>query len=146
MGKAADTVITANTHFGESIWPSHEKISSSEDEETDRHLVDAGHTWKSKLPLFKVIVHWPSIFSGAYTVYNVTSLFNAPHSNSSSPPPSPTRITVQRRFSQSVILPTALSHRLVVVALVPGKQYARRFNDDFVEARRGDLERQASNL
>ncbi|KAF9072242.1 hypothetical protein BDP27DRAFT_1418158 [Rhodocollybia butyracea] len=169
-GKAADTVITATTHFGESVWPSHEKISSSEDEESidpelveaeehasgintssaDRHFVDAGHAWKSKLPSFKVIVHSPSkrtsILSGAYTVYNVTSLFNAPHPDSSSPPSSPTRITVQRRFSHFVIFHTALSRRLVVVALVPGKQYARRFNDDFVEARRGDLERQASNL
>ncbi|KAF9072231.1 hypothetical protein BDP27DRAFT_1320612 [Rhodocollybia butyracea] len=148
-GKAADTVITATTHFGESVWPSHEKISSSEDEESiDPELVEAEeHASGINTSSADLIVHSPSkrtsILSGAYTVYNVTSLFNAPHSDSSSPPPSPTRITVQRRFSHFVILHTALSRRLPGIALppLPEKQYAGRFSDDFVEARRGDLER-----
>lgn len=174
-GKAADTTITATTNFGEGVWPSHEKLSSiaSEDDEdvdpelaeaderasrlngthlaeADRHFVDAGHAWKSKLPPFKVLVHSPSkrtsILSGAYTVYNVTSLFQVPSNpdaDPDEPPPSPTRITVQRRFSHFVILHTALSRRLPGIALppLPEKQYAGRFSDDFVEARRGDLER-----
>ncbi|KIJ61647.1 hypothetical protein HYDPIDRAFT_31245, partial [Hydnomerulius pinastri MD-312] len=57
--------------------------------------------------------------------------------------PSPTSITVQRRFSHFVVLHTALLRRLPGVALppLPEKQYAGRFNADFVEARRGDLER-----
>ncbi|KAF5388740.1 hypothetical protein D9757_004790 [Collybiopsis confluens] len=169
-GKAADTTVTTTTNFGDGIWPSHEKLSSvisEEDEdmdpelaeaeesahlngsrlsEADRHFVDAGHAWKSKLPPFKVLVHSPSkrtsILSGAYTVYNVTSLFDAAEINDE-PPPSPTRITVQRRFSQFVILHTALCRRLPGIALppLPEKQYSGRFSDDFVEARRGDLER-----
>ncbi|KIK60406.1 hypothetical protein GYMLUDRAFT_606826 [Collybiopsis luxurians FD-317 M1] len=173
-GKAADTTITTTTHFGDGIWPSHEKLSSvisEEDEddvdselaeaeenaringsrlpEADRHFIDAGHAWKSKLPPFKVLVHSPSkrtsILSGSYTVYNVTSLFNATtvEPNRDEPPSSPTRITVQRRFSQFVILHTALARRLPGIALppLPEKQYAGRFSDEFVEARRGDLER-----
>ncbi|KAF8649596.1 hypothetical protein AX16_005687 [Volvariella volvacea WC 439] len=55
----------------------------------------------------------------------------------------PIAITVQRRFSHFVILHTALAKRLPGIALppLPEKQYAGRFSDDFVEARRGDLER-----
>lgn len=52
-------------------------------------------------------------------------------------------VTVQRRFSHFVFLHTALSRTLPGIALppLPDKQYAGRFNDDFIEARRGDLER-----
>ncbi|KAJ3766532.1 hypothetical protein FB446DRAFT_849637 [Lentinula raphanica] len=160
-GKAADITINTSTHT---------KLSSvsSEDgeeddggklgprlQEADRHFIDSAHTWKSKVPPFKILVHSPSkrtsILSGAYTVYNVTSMFEvSPDSEDdtrpeidSSSPSSPTRITVQRRFSQFVILHTALTQKLPGIALppLPEKQYAGRFSDDFVEARRGDLER-----
>ncbi|KAG8987328.1 hypothetical protein FRB94_013426 [Tulasnella sp. JGI-2019a] len=52
-------------------------------------------------------------------------------------------VTVFRRFSHFVFLHTALSRHLPGIALppLPDKQYSGRFNDDFVEARRGDLER-----
>lgn len=155
---------------------SHEKTSSEasvggdEDEsrlsrlgpgEADRHFVDAGPAWKSKLPPFRILVHSPSkrssTLSGAYTVYSVTSLFNPSSESESDPasesaadedtefitPTSPARITVHRRFSHFVVLHTALSRRLPGVALppLPEKQYAGRFSTDFVEARRGDLER-----
>ncbi|THU93534.1 hypothetical protein K435DRAFT_725354 [Dendrothele bispora CBS 962.96] len=120
--------------------------------ESDKHFVDAGHAWKSKLPPFRVLVHSPSkrtsVLTGAYTVYNVTSLFEAPvppdyDPETSGPPPSPTRLTVQRRYSHFVLMHTALTRRLPGIALppLPEKQYAGRFNQDFVEARRGDLER-----
>ncbi|KAG8893567.1 hypothetical protein FRB99_001873 [Tulasnella sp. 403] len=57
-------------------------------------------------------------------------------------------VTVQRRFSHFVFLHTALTRRLPGVALppLPDKQYAGRFNDDFIEARRGDLERWLSRV
>jgi sorting nexin-9/18/33 len=66
-------------------------------------------------------------------MYSVTSMFS---------PPS-THITVHRRFSQFAFLHAALSRRLPGIAIppLPEKQYTGRFNDDFVEARRGDLER-----
>jgi sorting nexin-9/18/33 len=128
--------------------------------EADRHFVDAGPAWKEKLPPFRVIVHSPSkrtsALSGSYTVYNVTSLFHSPSpeenengdgdSNTepdySTPSVAPT-ITVHRRFSHFVILHRALTRRLPGIALppLPEKQYAGRFSEDFVEARRGDLER-----
>ncbi|KAH9478454.1 Sorting nexin-33 [Psilocybe cubensis] len=59
-----------------------------------------------------------------------------------------TRITVQRRFSHFVMLHTALSRRLpgIVLPPLPEKQYAGRFSHDFVEARRGDLERYLSKI
>ncbi|KAJ7359160.1 hypothetical protein DFH08DRAFT_921629 [Mycena albidolilacea] len=137
--------------------------------EADRHFVDGGLAWKAKLPPFRVLVHSPSkrtsTLSGAFTIYAVTSLFRAPSSptSPSSSAPSPytsnsvsvydsegdgdgagaTRITVHRRFSHFVILHTALTRRLPGIALppLPEKQYAGRFSEDFVEARRGDLER-----
>ena len=134
--------------------------------EADFHYVDAGPSWRAKTPPFKVLVHSPSkrssVLSGAYTIYNVTSIFS-----SISPtdwvevadpddrhPPSPTssssttRITVIRRFSHFVMLHTALSRRLPGIALppLPEKQYAGRFSDDFVEARRGDLERYLNKI
>ncbi|KAH9940322.1 PX-domain-containing protein [Amylocystis lapponica] len=84
-----------------------------------------------------------SSLSGAYTVYNVTSVFDEQGSSELARPSSPIRITVHRRFSHFVVLHTALTRRLPGIALppLPEKQYAGRFNDDFVEARRGDLER-----
>ncbi|KAJ4473843.1 hypothetical protein J3R30DRAFT_3707813 [Lentinula aciculospora] len=165
-GKAADTTVIASAHerLGSILSEDDEEEQEELDLEkvrprlleTDRHFVDSGHTWKSKVPPFKVLVHSPSkrtsILSGAYTVYNVTSMFELspdyevhPDTDSSQLPlpQSPTRITVQRRFSQFVILHTALTRRLPGIALppLPEKQYAGRFSDDFVEARRGDLER-----
>ncbi|KAG7094035.1 hypothetical protein E1B28_007656 [Marasmius oreades] len=122
--------------------------------EADKHFVDAGHAWKSKLPPFRVLVHSPSkrtsVLSGSYTIYNVTSLFNhsSPSDSETDPPSSPTRITVQRRYSHFVVLHTALTRRLPGIALppLPEKQYAGRFSEDFVEARRGDLERYISKV
>ncbi|CCM00641.1 uncharacterized protein FIBRA_02678 [Fibroporia radiculosa] len=130
--------------------------------ETERHFVDVGPTWKSKLPAFRVLVHSPSkrssSLTGQYTVYTLTSIFEPQpaHDRAGSEPESdsetesdtdkdsrPASITVQRRFSHFVVLHTALSRRLPGIALppLPEKQYAGRFNDEFVEARRGDLER-----
>ncbi|KAI0761285.1 PX-domain-containing protein [Trametes elegans] len=124
--------------------------------EAEKHFIEAGPSWKTKVPPFRVLVHSPSrrtsSISGAYTMYTITSAFEAlSHSRSSSDPdaedddepPSPMRITVHRRFSHFVALHTALSRQLPGIALppLPEKQYAGRFSDDFVEARRGDLER-----
>ena len=134
--------------------------------EADFHYVDAGPSWRAKTPPFNVLVHSPSkrssVLSGAYTIYNVTSIFSSVSSTDwvevADPddrhPPSPTsssstsRITVIRRFSHFVMLHTALSRRLPGIALppLPEKQYAGRFSDDFVEARRGDLERYLNKI
>ncbi|KIM46899.1 hypothetical protein M413DRAFT_440467 [Hebeloma cylindrosporum] len=141
--------------------------------EADKHLVDAGPAgprWHAKTPAFSVLVHSPSKrtsgITGAYTMYNVTSLFPAPLNHAvadwvqvddpddlhpSSPNPNGEtglRITVQRRFSQFVMLHTVLSRRLpgIVLPPLPEKQYAGRFSEDFVEARRGDLERYLNKI
>jgi sorting nexin-9/18/33 len=163
-GSAADVIITSS---------SHEKAASDASEfaeedasrgrnpgmsEADRHFVDIGPSWKSKLPGFRVMIHSPSKrtskLSGAYIVYAVTSLFHLhsltdpsddveTNTDENTPVPSSTRVTVYRRFSHFVILHTALTRRLPGIALppLPEKQYAGRFSDEFVEARRGDLER-----
>jgi sorting nexin-9/18/33 len=135
------------------------KPTTSKLSEVDKHFVDSSHNWKAKVPPFRVMVHSPSkrtsVLSGAYTMYSVTSLFQLPPDTdtpdglpSSSDtvedePPSPTAITVYRRYSHFVVLHTALTRRLPGIALppLPEKQYTGRFSDDFVEARRGDLER-----
>ena len=106
-----------------------------------------------------MLIHSPSkrtsSLSGAYTIYSVTSIFQPASASPSRSvpgsdvehesilPQSPTSITVYRRFSHFVVLHAALSRRLPGIALppLPEKQYAGRFSDDFVEARRGDLER-----
>ncbi|KAH0826616.1 hypothetical protein J3R83DRAFT_4980 [Lanmaoa asiatica] len=119
--------------------------------EADRHFVDEGPTWQPKVPGFRILVHSPSKrssgLSGAYTVYNVTSLVQSSEHNEPGDEvvrsASPVYITVQRRFSHFVVLHTSLLKRLPGIALppLPEKQYAGRFNAAFVEARRGDLER-----
>ena len=138
--------------------------------EADRHYVDAGPAWKAKIPPFRVIVHSPSkrssVLSGAFTVYGVTSIFDGSRRQASDDAQVPTetedvediddededpsapRMTVSRRFSHFVILHTLLSRRLPGIALppLPEKQYAGRFSDDFVEARRGDLERYINKI
>lgn len=159
------------------------RSSSLPQAEADKHYVDTGPSWKSKIPPFKILVHSPSkrssVLSGAYTVYSITSLFSP--SDPYDPPPSShhnrlhsdflprsrlstypegqeddedaepeplQRLTVYRRFSHFVILHTALTRRLPGIALppLPEKQYTGRFNDDFIEARRGDLERYINKI
>jgi sorting nexin-9/18/33 len=157
-GTAADVVVTTPTH---DKWPSEDSDITDDQPnepgrigEADQHFVDAGPSWKSKLPSFCVLVHSPSkrsSLAGAYTVFSVTSLFHLPALSEASENSeaqensgvSPTRVTVQRRFSHFVILHTALTRRLPGIALppLPEKQYAGRFSDEFVEARRSDLER-----
>ncbi|KAG1846117.1 hypothetical protein C8R48DRAFT_779611 [Suillus tomentosus] len=75
---------------------------------------DAGPAWQSKVPKFRVLVHSPlkrtSGLSGAYTMYSVTSLFSSATDESYDPYIpliSPTRITVQRRFSHFIVLHTS---------------------------------------
>lgn len=120
--------------------------------EADRHFVSSGPSWKEKVPPFRILVHSASkrssMFSGAFTIYSVTSFFHSPpgegdEGDDVDPEDPIASVTVQRRFSHFVILHTALTRRLPGIALppLPEKQYAGRFSDDFVEARRGDLER-----
>ncbi|KAF9568707.1 hypothetical protein CPC08DRAFT_679040 [Agrocybe pediades] len=137
------------------------KLDSLGLSDPNKHLIDSGPSWHAKTPTFGILVHSPSKrtsgLSGAYTVYSVTSLFSLPptnewveipdpddpHQNAREDTTTTTRVTVQRRFSQFVMLHTALSRRLpgIVLPPLPEKQYAGRFSNDFVEARRGDLER-----
>ncbi|CAE6444750.1 unnamed protein product [Rhizoctonia solani] len=130
---------------------SHERFRSDvtvdgTEEEAGRHFVEANLSWREKTPTFNVLVHSPekhSSVTGAYTLYSVTSIFPP-----SSPSNEPTRITVHRRFSHFNFLHTALSRSLPGVALppLPAKQYAGRFQEEFVEARRGDLEKWLQRL
>ncbi|CAE6444702.1 unnamed protein product [Rhizoctonia solani] len=125
---------------------SHERFRSDvtvdgTEEEVGRHYVEANMTWREKTPAFNVLVHSPekhSSVTGAYTLYSVTSIFPT-----SSPDAEPTRITVHRRFSHFNFLHTALSRSVPGIALppLPAKQYTGRFQGEFVEARRGDLEK-----
>jgi sorting nexin-9/18/33 len=120
----------------------------------NRHFIDHGPAWKPKLPGFRVMVHSPSkrssVISGSYTIYLVTSIFLPAEAQSSLNEnlASPTRITVHRRFSHFVFLHTALTRCLPGITLppLPEKQYAGRFSQEFVEARRGDLERYLSRV
>lgn len=120
--------------------------------EAEQHFVDTGPMWKPKLPEFQILVHSPSkrtsTLAGSYTVYTVTSVFMPPdnhdHQEQGQESTQPSkRISVHRRFSHFVFLHTALARRLPGIALppLPEKQYAGRFSEQFVEARRGDLER-----
>ena len=135
-----------------------ERVRAATVKEADQHFVEAGPAWKPKLPEFKILVHSPSKRSstlGAFTIYNVTSIFTPDRANhdsmsndSEEDEVPPTTITVHRRFSHFVFLHTALTKRLPGIALppLPEKQYAGRFSDDFVEARRGDLERYMNRI
>ena len=128
--------------------------------EADKHFVDAGPSWRQKVPPFRVLVHSPSkrtsTLSGGYIVYSVTSLFHTPISEPSdaesvdsvNSSPNTERITVHRRFSPFF----CVAYRLdtpppgIVLPPLPEKNYSGRFSDDFVEARRGDLERYLARI
>ncbi|KAF8889661.1 hypothetical protein BD779DRAFT_1611017 [Infundibulicybe gibba] len=103
--------------------------------EADQHFVDAGPAWKEKLPPFRVLVHSPSkrtsVLSGAFTIYSVTSLFHAPPI----PETDEDHDGVEPEYLPLPALPG------IALPPLPEKQYAGRFSEDFVEARRGDLER-----
>jgi sorting nexin-9/18/33 len=134
--------------------------------EADMYEVDAGPSWKAKVPPFRVLVHSPSKVAGgfapAYIVYSVTSLFHSDspdehehhgHVRGGSAATVQehehlARITVPRRFSHFVALHAALLRALPGLALppLPEKQYAGRFSADFVEARRGELEHYLARL
>ena len=138
--------------------PTHHRLTSEPDgaaettlsrlavAEEDMHYVDEGPSWKIKVPPFRILVHSPmkrtSPLTGSYTVYNVTSFFRPPDREEDLETDSHC-VTVLRRFSHFVALHTALSRRLPGIALppLPEKQYAGRFSEAFIEARRGDLER-----
>ena len=170
-----DITLSASGHIPEGSTASIEqenrnKLGSHGLGEEDRHFIDMGPSWREKIPPFRILVHSPSkrtsLLSGAYTVYSVTSFFHAPvedereveersggddDQNKTLPATvdSPlARITVLRRFSHFVVLHTALTRRLPGIALppLPEKQYSGRFSNDFVEARRGDLERYINKI
>jgi sorting nexin-9/18/33 len=163
-GDAADAVLSPTTFHEkepseEPVYDDDNRLSRLGQGEADQHFVEAGPSWKAKLPAFRVLVHSPSkrtsTLSGAYTVYSVTSLFHLSSLSASettpdlnAPTQSSTQITVHRRFSHFVVLHTALTRRLPGIALppLPEKQYAGRFSNDFVEARRGDLERYINRI
>ena len=137
-----------------------EATDATHPNEADKHFVDAGPSWRQKVPPFRVLVHSPSrrtsTLSGAYIVYSVSSLFHVPTSEPSdtesadsvSSSPNTSRITVHRRFSHFSVLHTALTRRLPGIALppLPEKNYSGRLSDDYVEARRGDLERYLASI
>ncbi|KAG1823067.1 hypothetical protein EV424DRAFT_1538717 [Suillus variegatus] len=76
---------------------------------------DAGPAWQSKVPKFRVLVHSPS--NHVYI-----------------PPISPTRITVQRRFSHFIVLHTSPTRRLPGIALppLPEKQFVEANSRDIL--------------
>ncbi|KAF7344517.1 Sorting nexin lst-4 [Mycena sanguinolenta] len=124
----------------------HEKTGTDDDEE-DSEEAEEERNRLNRLGLDEDPAR-TSTLSGAFTIYAVTSLFHPPAPDGDAPLLSPTRITVHRRFSHFVILHTALTRRLPGIALppLPEKQYAGRFSEDFVEARRGDLERYIARI
>ncbi|KLO14394.1 hypothetical protein SCHPADRAFT_903340 [Schizopora paradoxa] len=159
-----------HAHIKELSEGSEESTEIGKVKKSEQHYIEYGLRWKSKVPRFSVRVHSPEKrvpptisggASAAYTAYNVTSIFDTisvssedtpfhEHCRSwSSPEEGPTpaepthEITVQRRFSHFVFLHATLSRMLPGIALppLPEKQYAGRFSDAFVEARRADLQR-----
>ncbi|KAL7413741.1 hypothetical protein BDY24DRAFT_387978 [Mrakia frigida] len=131
--------------------------------EADRHFVETGPSWRVKTPPFQLEIHSPSkrksnVGLSEYTIYYITSTFTTttailssstsldPTQNPSSSPPASTeeiKVTVERRFSNFLALQSYLRRKFPSLAIppLPEKQYSGRFSDDFIEARRGDLER-----
>lgn len=101
-------------------------------------------SWDSTL--LRKYGHWGSNASTPHTASEASSLHEA--AGPSSGEEATAEVTVHRRFSHFVFLHTALSRRLPGVALppLPEKQYAGRFSDAFVEARRGDLQRYINKI
>lgn len=104
--------------------------------------------WKTDAPSFTVHVHSPekrsSIGKADYTVFQLTTVF-APSSASSSASSDDdeSTVSVERRYSHFALLHAVLVERfpLLVIPALPAKTYAGRFQANFVETRRRDLER-----
>ncbi|CAG8578682.1 8825_t:CDS:10 [Paraglomus brasilianum] len=110
--------------------------------ESDKHYVQSGPSWLEKAPIFKVLVHSPErrVKLGGmseYTIFHVTSLF-----------PGGIQVSVERRFSQFEWLYNMLCAKFGALVLppLPEKQFAGRFNDDFIQRRRRALERFINRL
>jgi sorting nexin-9/18/33 len=88
-----------------------------------------------------------------YTVFQLTTIFSPADSpvdplDANEPPSPPISVTVERRYSDFVLLHSLLVQRfpIVVVPNLPSKTYAGRFQEGFVETRRRDLERWCSRV
>ncbi|KAF9925842.1 hypothetical protein BGZ67_008418 [Mortierella alpina] len=124
-----------------------DKILEDEEEEeevteSDKHYIQSGPSWQEKAPLFKVRVHDPEtrrkmVGMQEYTLFQVTSTFTQGVS-----------VTVERRYSQFEWLYERLLNKFgaLVFPLLPEKQYAGRFSEEFIERRRRALERFLNRL
>lgn len=156
-----------STYLGHSRHPT-EEAQHDHNRSPNSFLVDVGPTWRAKVPSFSVRVHSPERRQPAhgersnepFVVYCITSTFSG-QATDTTEGASGTQIHMQcqpfscfsllaahsmsvyRRFSHFVRLHNALAALLPGIALppLPEKAYAGRFNADFVEARRGELDR-----
>ncbi|KAG0233717.1 hypothetical protein BGW41_001387 [Actinomortierella wolfii] len=110
--------------------------------ESDKHYIQSGPSWQEKVPLFHVRVHDPEtrrkmVGMQEYTVFQVTSTF-----------PQGVSVTVERRYSQFEWLYARLLNKFgaLILPVLPEKQYAGRFSEEFIEKRRRALERFINRL
>jgi hypothetical protein len=113
----------------------------------------SGPAWKEDTPSFTVIVHSPqrrTVPGGDYTAYQLTTLFS-PSPSSDSPSSSPSALTVSRRYSTFARLHSTLASRYPLLSIpslprAAGGWGQGRFEEEFVETRRRDLERWLSRV
>lgn len=121
--------------------------------------MQSGPAWKDDTPRFTVVVHSPETRTsvgkgggGQYTSFQLTTLFSpsvgSPLASSfpgdvDADAEQPLPVTVERRFSSFVSLHALLVARYPILTIpdLPSKSYANRFDPEFVETRRRDLER-----
>jgi hypothetical protein len=103
--------------------------------------------WRHDSPPFNVRVHSPekqseTVGGPQYASFQVSTTFS-PSPPSSDGTDAPTTVTVERRYSHFVLLHSLLLSRypLLTVPSLPPPSYVGRLGDQFVEARRRELER-----
>lgn len=113
-------------------------------------IPQSGPAWRHDSPPFTVHVHSPEKRSSTtakadYTVFQLTTVFSTSESEADDPP---LTMTVERRYSHFTLLHALLVDRypVLVVPPVPVKSYAGRFQEQFVETRRRDLERWCARI
>lgn len=116
-------------------------------------LFKSGPAWRHDAPPFTVHVHSPekrsSVGKPDHTIFHLTTIFDASIDiDSDIDDDSPVTVEVERRYSHFVLLHSLLSQRfpVLVIPTLPPKIYAGRFQAQFVETRRRDLERWLSRI
>lgn len=116
---------------------------------TERYEIRTGPAWKDTAPRFTVQVHSPELHAHqsntkAHVLYTLTSTFITGENNPADLRPTTLQVSVARRYSHFELLATGLHSlygEVIDLPVLPEKRFTSNYDINFVESRRGALER-----